>query len=171
MSGKSSKDTEECSPGRNPIRQKLSKLFGFKSQEFSNEEKFGLFEFQSESTKCFVDVIAVHGLGGHYEKTWTSVPVAPTSETPETPCIWLKDLIPSEIPDARILSFGYNSAVALSKSIGDVEMFASQLLSLTLRERGSENQKRRPIIFVSHSLGGIVVKKVRLTGYFNGLPD
>jgi hypothetical protein len=120
------------------------------------KERFGLFTFH-EGEESFIDIIAVHGLGGHYEDTWTWTPKKKNSGTE---CNWLKDLLPDEIPNARIMSFGYNSEVALSKSIGDIDTFADQLLNRVLLERPSEQQRRRPIIFVCHSLGGIVVKKV-----------
>ncbi|KGO78310.1 hypothetical protein PITC_059230 [Penicillium italicum] len=162
ISEKSASQAEVRFQGRKPI-QKLSRIFSFKSQNSfdgsenaSPEDKFGLFEFHPESPECCIDVIAVHGLGGHHERTWTWNPVGSTGEKP---CVWLRDLLPSEIPNARILSFGYSSAVAFSKSIGDISTFAEQLLSLTLRERASENQRSRPVVFVAHSLGGIVVKK------------
>jgi hypothetical protein len=120
-------------------------------------EQYGLFPFQPESAESFVDIFAVHGLGGHYEDTWTWTPANPKSDTP---CNWLKDLLPAEIPNARIMSFGYNSAVARSRSIGDISTFAEQLVQLVRLERHSDRQRRRPIIFVCHSLGGIIVKKV-----------
>ncbi|KAI2621919.1 hypothetical protein GGS26DRAFT_255256 [Hypomontagnella submonticulosa] len=125
------------------------------SEEFP-PEKFGMFIFQDqpEDSEYSIDIVAVHGLGGHYEETWT----APSSEG--KPCNWLKDLLPIHIPHARIMSFGYNSAVAASKSIGDISTFAEQLLTRVLRERNSVRQRDRPIIFIGHSLGGIVVKKM-----------
>jgi hypothetical protein len=47
----------------------------------------------------------VHGLNGHPSKTWT---------TEKTKKFWLKDadLLPSNLKSARILTFGYNAAVA-----------------------------------------------------------
>lgn len=42
--------------------------------------------------------MAVHGLGGHREKTWTVDSIN-----------WLRDLLPSDIPNARILSWGYDA--------------------------------------------------------------
>ncbi|SLM38624.1 Tetratricopeptide-like helical domain [Lasallia pustulata] len=45
-----------------------------------------------------LDIVAVHGLNGHHEKTWTTNNVN-----------WLRDLLPSDIPNARILSWGYDA--------------------------------------------------------------
>jgi hypothetical protein len=101
-----------------------------------------------------VDIIAIHGLNGHYRKTWTAV-----SES-GTECNWLQDLLPKQIPNARIMSYGYNSAVQFSKSTAGVGMFADELLEDILSWRVSSVEKARPVIFICHSLGGIVFKKV-----------
>jgi hypothetical protein len=58
------------------------------------------------------------------------------------------------------MSYGYNSRTAFSKAITDINDEAVMLLDRLDGERQSKDQKTRPIIFVSHSLGGIVVKKV-----------
>jgi hypothetical protein len=120
-------------------------------------ERFGLFTVNTEIAETTVDIVAVHGLGGHYQTTWTWFPTNPNTSSP---CNWLEDLLPHEFPNARIMSFGYNSAVVHSKSVGDISTFAEQLLQFLSRERFSREQKIRPIIFICHSLGGIVVKKV-----------
>ncbi|KAG8841211.1 hypothetical protein FRB91_005240, partial [Serendipita sp. 411] len=46
-----------------------------------------------------VDIIAIHGLDGHREQSWTA----------EDGTMWLKDLLPGDIPNARILSYGYDA--------------------------------------------------------------
>ena len=48
-------------------------------------------------------IIFVHGLTGDREKTWT----AKDSSAP-----WPQTLLPSKVPDARILTFGYDAYVA-----------------------------------------------------------
>lgn len=73
-------------------------------------------------------IVAVHGLGGHYEHTWTH----------ENGQWWLKDFLPNQISNARILSYGYNAAVAFSKSISTIENCARQLLNKIRNERESE---------------------------------
>ncbi|KAF8860797.1 hypothetical protein BDZ45DRAFT_740937 [Acephala macrosclerotiorum] len=45
-----------------------------------------------------VDIVAVHGPGGHRTHTWTD---------PVTRTLWLRDFIPKRIQTARVLSFGY----------------------------------------------------------------
>lgn len=48
-------------------------------------------------------IIFVHGLTGDREKTWT----AKGSSAP-----WPQTLLPSKVPDARVLAFGYDAYVA-----------------------------------------------------------
>ncbi|KAJ5663650.1 hypothetical protein N7507_004381 [Penicillium longicatenatum] len=105
-----------------------------------------------------VDIVALHGLNGHPTKTWTAT-VKGTSVN------WLRDMLPAAIEDARIMSYGYDSSVQLSKSTADIGTFAEGLLAelISLRMRGKE--KGRPIIFICHSLGGIVFKQLLNLGF------
>ncbi|MCJ1346181.1 hypothetical protein MMC31_004395, partial [Peltigera leucophlebia] len=45
-----------------------------------------------------VDIVAIHGLNGHREATWTVNGVN-----------WLRDLLPLNIPNARIYTWGYDA--------------------------------------------------------------
>ena len=60
------------------------------------------------------------------------------------------------------MSYGYNSRTAFTKAVTDINDEAAMLLDRLNGERQSKDQKVRPIIFVSHNLGGIIVKKVRV---------
>jgi hypothetical protein len=71
--------------------------------------------------------------------------------------LWLRDFLPSQLPGARVLLFGYNSNVAFETSIAGVREQAVNLLNRLAYKR--EDAEERPIIFVAHSLGGIIVKR------------
>ena len=58
------------------------------------------------------------------------------------------------------MSFGYDSDIAFSSNVTDITDIAKMLLERLRGERQSDEEKKRPIVFISHSLGGIVVKKV-----------
>ncbi|KAA6413191.1 MAG: hypothetical protein FRX48_02935 [Lasallia pustulata] len=96
-----------------------------------------------------LDIVAVHGLNGHHEKTWTTNNVN-----------WLRDLLPSDIPNARILSWGYDANTHSTSQISGQYLYdhARTLVSDLCLKRRLTKTRTRPIIFVSHSLGGIVVK-------------
>src|SRR4051812_33961447 len=94
-------------------------------------------------------LVAIHGLNGDAYKTWT-----------DGERLWLQDYLPSAFPDARIFTYGYNSKIAFSGSASNVKHYAITLLHrLHARRRDFSDEGKRPIIFICHSLGGIVLKK------------
>lgn len=100
-------------------------------------------------------LVAVHGLSGDWEATWTDA---------SSGKLWLRDFIPSDFTRPgirlRIWSFGYDSATVLSNSVTDIDDAAIALVDALHGERQTETLRRTPIIFIAHSLGGIVVKRV-----------
>ncbi|KAJ5108899.1 hypothetical protein N7456_005574 [Penicillium angulare] len=101
-----------------------------------------------------VDICFIHGLTGDRDKTWTAI----GQTTP-----WPKTLLPSKL-DARILSYGYNAHIA-QKSVASSNRLidhAQNLLGDLTADRGFCNASSRPLIFVAHSLGGLVCKKTIL---------
>ena len=106
----------------------------------------------------------MHGLNGHREKTWTFVDEKPKGKE----FLWLKDFLPSKIPNARILTWGYDARTysqshGESVSIQQLYDHGRDLVGDLDRERRNDGTERRPIIFIAHSLGGLVVKTVRHT--------
>ena len=118
------------------------------------KEKIGLFELSKAETSKKVDVVAVHGLQGDAFKTWEC----------SNGTLWLRDYLPEEIPSARIMTFGYDSTVAFSNSVARIEDKALDLLNRLGAQR-DESTDRRPVVFICHSLGGIVVKKALILAH------
>ncbi|KAI0967869.1 hypothetical protein F4678DRAFT_444830 [Xylaria arbuscula] len=110
-----------------------------------------------------LDIIFVHGLGGHSRKTW--------SKNHDPSLFWPELWLPFEpdIKSARIFTYGYNAAWrSPTKSISSITDFAKELLFEMRFGKDSSgedlNLGTNPIIFVVHSMGGLVVKKAYLLG-------
>lgn len=97
-----------------------------------------------------LDIIAVHGLNGDCFKTWTNT---------KSKKFWLRDFLPQDLPRARVMTFGYDAAVAFSNSVSGIEDHARDLLRCLVEKRKDSNIIKRPLIFVGHSLGGLVIKQ------------
>ncbi|ROW10617.1 hypothetical protein VMCG_01995 [Cytospora schulzeri] len=106
---------------------------------------------EGDDKTALVDIVTVHGLSGHPQNTWTNF---------TTEHFWPLQSLPEDIPRSRIMAFGYNTSVSpLHNSTALISDIAKQLISHLHNKRTSESQKQRPIIFIAHSLGGIVIKE------------
>ncbi|EYE94725.1 uncharacterized protein EURHEDRAFT_538689 [Aspergillus ruber CBS 135680] len=67
---------------------------------------------------------------------------------------WLGDgdMLPRDIPNCRILTFSYSGSDSIMAS-------ATQLVESLVYNRRSEGNIERPIMFICHSIGGIIAKK------------
>jgi len=104
-----------------------------------------------EPSEAVVDIVFVHGLSGDREKTWAS--------PGESKC-WPRDLLPAKVPKTRILTFGYDAYVIAPGKLSQdrIRDHARDLVNRLASARTTEEERNRPIIFVGHSLGGIVCK-------------
>ena len=71
-------------------------------------------------------------------------------------------MLPEKLPGARIMTFGYNAGVVGATSVASIRDTARVLLTLLHYRREEDGTEDRPIVFVGHSLGGIVIKEVRV---------
>jgi hypothetical protein len=102
-----------------------------------------------------VDLVFVHGLNGHPHDSWTSK---------TTKCFWPVDLLPDVLASQRprILTYGYNADVTAftdGASRDSIVSHAETLASNLAANRNLRDCSDRPIIFICHSLGGLVVKR------------
>ncbi|KAF2011165.1 hypothetical protein BU24DRAFT_454648 [Aaosphaeria arxii CBS 175.79] len=110
-----------------------------------------------EADASIVDIVFVHGLTGDREKTWK----AKNATEP-----WPQSLLPLKLPNVRVLTFGYDAYPAdwrgmVSKNrIGN---HAMNLLAAVATYREDDDTDERPIIFVCHSLGGLVCEDALAT--------
>ncbi|KAI1458489.1 hypothetical protein F4805DRAFT_140939 [Annulohypoxylon moriforme] len=99
-----------------------------------------------------VDVVFVHGLRGSRIKTWS-----------KGDKFWPRDFLKDDLKNARIITWGYDANIANAVSYASKESLfghANTLLNDLARLRRGIT---RPIIFVCHSLGGLVVKEALIT--------
>ncbi|KAK2598196.1 hypothetical protein QQS21_005673 [Conoideocrella luteorostrata] len=106
-----------------------------------------------------VDVIAISGLGGHAFGSF---------KERGGEYMWLRDALPHDLhsegtnrPMARLITYGYESAVADSQSIQNLEDLATAFHSSLLPLASSPQTK--PIILIAHSLGGLIVKQLLIS--------
>ena len=74
---------------------------------------------------------------------------------------WPRDLLPKAFPKARITTWGYDVQIGSmfsSKSNATIFHHAQTLLSDLTMLRCRALDKAKPLIFIAHSLGGIIVK-------------
>lgn len=115
------------------------------------------------------DIIFVHGLRGGAVKTWRQqdLPSTVQQSYPRSPC-WPKDWLAEDCPHVRILSLHYDTVLsawsgksAYDKEKKTLEGRSRQFLS-KIHQAGVGN---RPIIWVGHSMGGLLIKEmIRLAG-------
>ncbi|ORY15267.1 hypothetical protein BCR34DRAFT_585166 [Clohesyomyces aquaticus] len=96
---------------------------------------------------AFVDLVFVHGLRGKAHRTWFDK---------ESGVHWPRDLLGPDL-DARIMTFGYDANI-VNAAQDDISGYAKDLLGDLSRHR-EDLRAERKIIFVAHSLGGLVTKK------------
>ncbi|KAF5868486.1 putative ankyrin repeat-containing protein [Botrytis fragariae] len=111
-----------------------------------------LYNASPERLQADVDIVAVVGLGTHAFGTFRST-------TPGSHEMWLRDFLPKDIPNTRILLYGYPSTVSGGQSMEKVEDIASTFLNRLTLLRRNTSTRNRPIIFIGQSLGGLIVQE------------
>ena len=133
-----------------------------------------LYKLPAKHSSC----IAVSGLGGHAFGSF---------KDKYSQHMWLRDSLPDDFPQLRIFIYGYESTLQSSSSVqnlGDIgSSFRDSLRVLTrpqkvrwqphlstvlILHQGNDSRRPRPLIFVGHSLGGLVVKEVNPSFSFLG---
>lgn len=136
-----------------------------------------------EYSEIIADLIFVHGLKGHPRRTWEYGKTRDVSDNHDSKtkskvfsfrktkdntkdsgnnesCYWPFDLLPHDCANVRILTYGYDSHPTHFYKNATNQMTISHhgrdLLTRVANNR--RNCMARPLIFVAHSLGGILVK-------------
>ena len=150
------------------LRTQGPSLVGSKARERSRDRRLdplGLTVLYEPDGTPSADIIFVHGLGGSSRQTW--------SKNRDPALFWPLEWLPHEVSlsSARILTFGYNAHFAQlsgKANILNISDFAKELLYALRFATGAEQRPLRigtvPIIFVAHSMGGLVTKKACILG-------
>ncbi|KAH0536662.1 hypothetical protein FGG08_006488 [Glutinoglossum americanum] len=119
-----------------------------------------------------VDIVFAHGLTGHPEQTWRCTGALSIDQhslgdagSITRGSSWPELLLPAIIPQARILTFGYDADIAhFSEPAGQnsIRDHAADLVAHLAAKRDHIESPNRPIIFVVHSLGGLVCEDALL---------
>ncbi|KAF8243410.1 hypothetical protein K440DRAFT_637368 [Wilcoxina mikolae CBS 423.85] len=99
-----------------------------------------------------VDIVVVCGLGGHAFGSWKA------SHQQN----WLRDFLPSDLESnnlrARILTYGYDSKLVKSLCNTSIHDLSGRFLEALKNARTQLSEAERPLIFLGHSLGGLIIK-------------
>ena len=112
-----------------------------------------------QDDKIFIDnsfdIIFVHGLTGDRLCTWT----AHKNGWPP----WPVQVLPAHFPNGRIIAYGYDAYVALKKGPVSSNRLRNHSRDFLNHLRAFRRQyKARSLVFVAHSLGGLVCKDALL---------
>ncbi|KAK2042669.1 hypothetical protein LZ31DRAFT_525790 [Colletotrichum somersetense] len=110
----------------------------------------GITPLYEDFNSAAVDIVAVPGLGSHPLGSWRS---------PKNDDVWLRDFLPNDVPDIRVLIYGYDTTLEDSRSKQSIEDLGGILLERVVAFRARDGTTRRPLIFIGHSLGGLLVKE------------
>ncbi|KAH8725092.1 hypothetical protein GQ44DRAFT_772490 [Phaeosphaeriaceae sp. PMI808] len=116
-----------------------------------------------QTSEGAVDVVAIHDLDEDSIQTWTH----PTSKVS-----WLSDILTENLHHARILVYSYKAEAFTSPGIGSTKSIlnhANNLVAELCADRQLENAFDRPIIFICHGFGGLLLK--RALAYSNSRED
>jgi len=129
------------------------------------QRKLSMFDFVSTDFTDMTSIIAVHGLNprnknghNHAWDTWRK-PSGPQGR------LWLRDDLPQHLPNSRIFLYEYNSTVVYGKDRDTFIGKASELLEAIRIER--EDIELRPILFLGHSIGGLLIKQALINAHNN----
>jgi hypothetical protein len=81
-------------------------------------------------TSSIYSLVAVHGLNGDPTRTWTHR---------KTNAFWLKDFLPQDVKNIRVMSFGYNASAAFGNTTATITDHAKGLLACLIDKREEED--------------------------------
>jgi hypothetical protein len=120
------------------------------NRSWSVDKDFVGFTPLSDPDDANVDIVAITGLGGHALGSFRSA---------DGLSVWLRDFAPQDVPRVRFITYGYDTGVVASHNNQGVHELACTLLDGIVIFRQRTQTQQRPLLFVCHSLGGVVLKE------------
>lgn len=106
-----------------------------------------------------VDVVFIHGLTGDSKASWTS------SDSHEAEGTYWPLWLANDIPGIDIHALGYPASIFAHWAKGEMGLF--ERAKAVLEYMASRDFGAKPIVFIAHSLGGLLAKQVIRTGIEN----
>ncbi|KAJ4267004.1 hypothetical protein NW762_003102 [Fusarium torreyae] len=94
------------------------------------------------------DIIAITGLDGHAYGSWRG--------KGNLGRMWLRDFLSKDLPCCRTMIYGYNSKLS-SHGIDTIMDYGRELIEELKKVRNSDELRQRPLFFIAHSFGGIIL--------------
>ncbi|KAL4744587.1 hypothetical protein BDW72DRAFT_81032 [Aspergillus terricola var. indicus] len=101
-----------------------------------------------EEKHVVADIIAIAGLDGHAYGSWQG--------RRNLGRMWLRDFLSKDLPHCRTMIYGYNSKLS-SHGIDTILDYGRELMEEIKQVRNTRELQQRPIFFIAHSLGGIIL--------------
>ncbi|KAJ5887721.1 hypothetical protein N7495_007762 [Penicillium taxi] len=111
----------------------------------------GITPLYEDENGADVDIIAIPGLGSHALGSWKST---------DSDEVWLRDFLPNDLPNIRVLLYGYDTTLPGSLSKQSIEDLGGTLLVHITAFRANDGTSKRPIVLIGHSLGGLLIKEL-----------
>ncbi|KAF8247997.1 hypothetical protein K440DRAFT_583947, partial [Wilcoxina mikolae CBS 423.85] len=111
-------------------------------------------------TPIVADIVALADLNSHAYDSWTA--------NSNLERMWLREFFATDFPDCRTMIYGYNSNLksrTIHKTLYHCQRFLKDLQDL----RESEQEAKRPLIFIGHGYGGIIVAHTLVQARFGSL--
>ncbi|TGZ81923.1 hypothetical protein EX30DRAFT_395307 [Ascodesmis nigricans] len=108
---------------------------------------YGFTQLYPPKKPILADIIAISGINGHAYGSWTARSGCTT--------MWLRDFFREDFPECRVMIYGYNANLR-SNGLHTMLEYKRQLLT-RIRDVRQGDVNTRPLIFICHSYGGLVV--------------
>lgn len=105
-----------------------------------------------EGEKHEFDCIAISGLASHPFGSWQP------KGRPDKSFMWIRDELPRHMSNTRAVIYGYDTTLQRSNSFQSIRDLAISFIS-HIKASGWAMQSAKPLVFLAHSLGGIVLKE------------